>query len=58
MESLTESGLEPMKSPVMAVVLERLQAIGNTRYFTYAFHEGKELSTNMNILEADAPIIV
>ena len=28
MESLTESGPEPMKSPAMAVVLERLRAIG------------------------------
>ena len=28
MESLTESGAEPMKSPAMALVFERLRAIG------------------------------
>ena len=34
MESLTESGPEPMKSPAMALLLERLRGIG-TLYVAY-----------------------
>ena len=46
MESLTESGSEPMKSPAMAVVLERLRANGT---LDTAVHRGTQ--TNIDVVE-------
>ena len=52
MESLTESGPEPMKSPAMAVVLERLRAIGTLdtlRILCLCFPKGTQ--TNIDVVE-------